>query len=137
MARVARLAGAILVVGDDRYFLVGNPKRPVDWAAAGLAAPPAPIDATAAPVTALAARAPVALAPPVLDYPGDAAAVARRLADQLLIARNGAVSDRLWRLVTGADPDTDEAPARVDARWLAELPDGVWAVVRDAVLRCT
>ena len=46
MARVARLAGAVLVDGGGDYFLVGNTKRPCDWASAGFE-PPREIDALA------------------------------------------------------------------------------------------
>ncbi|MGH2652490.1 MAG: precorrin-3B C(17)-methyltransferase, partial [Actinomycetota bacterium] len=59
------------------------------------------------------------------------------LARRFLIERNGSVSDRLWRLVIGADeegegPEEDE----IDAQWLAEVPNRVWEIVRDTVLRC-
>jgi hypothetical protein len=43
MARVGRLAGAILAETGGDYYLVGNPKQPCDWRAAGFE-PPAGID---------------------------------------------------------------------------------------------
>jgi len=136
MARVARLAGAILVETEGRYFLVGNPKGPCNFAGAGFEPPGAPVDAMARPWIELTAVRPVALEAPVLDYPVDGEAAPERLAEQLVIARNGSVSDRLWRLVVGLTGDED-APPSVDARWLAATPDRVWSIVRDNVLRCT
>ena len=137
MAEVGRLAGALLLVSEGRAYVIGNPKRPPDWAGAGLVAPRDPVDAMTRPFVEVGIAGAVALGPTVLDYPLEGEAAARRLAAQLVIPRNGSVSDRLWRLVTGTDPDTDEAPPRVDATWLAHTPDAVWSIVRDAVLRCT
>ncbi|MGH8582397.1 MAG: precorrin-3B C(17)-methyltransferase, partial [Gammaproteobacteria bacterium] len=58
-------------------------------------------------------------------------------ARRFLIERNGSVSDRLWRLVTGVDEE-DEAPEaeELDAQWLVQVPDRIWEIVRDSVLRC-
>ena len=47
MARVGRLAGAILAESHGHYFLVGNTKAPCDWRKAGFE-PPADIDAVKA-----------------------------------------------------------------------------------------
>jgi hypothetical protein len=60
----------------------------------------------------------------------------------MIIARNGSVSDRLWRLVLGGDGDGDaygdgDGGGVVDAGWLGEMPARVWGIVRDSVLRCT
>jgi hypothetical protein len=138
-ARVARLAGAIVASDGDRWFLVGNPKGPLDLEAHGFAALHEPIDAMARPWIALEPRRPITLAPPIvsIDLAGDALPIT--LARRFLITRNGSVSDRLWRLVVSPDPlDPDaEPPDAVDARWLGAMPDHVWDVVRDAVLRCS
>jgi hypothetical protein len=143
MARVARLAGAVLVESDDRqrYFLVGNTKRPCDWGAEGFAAP-AEIDALKRPWIALARNGnPLQLQPPLLTLTADGPAAAALLAQRFLIERNGAVSDRLWRLVlrpdAGADADAPPAAAAVvDARWFEAMPAAIWQIVRDTVLRC-
>jgi hypothetical protein len=137
MARIARLAGALLVETQGRYFLVGNPKGPCDLPAAGFAPQHEPIDAMVRPWVELDPRGPIALAAPVLDYGLDGSAAVLRIAEQFLIARNASVSDRLWRLVVGITDDEDEVPDTVDARWLAAAPERVWSIVRDAVLRCT
>jgi hypothetical protein len=139
-ARAGRLAGALLVAAGEEYFLVGNPRRPCDWRSAGFE-PPGAIDAVARPYVPLARAGTPALSGPWLDLAGvalSAEELARRLAQRLVIERNGSVSDRLWRLVMRADPDGDDPPpdAVVDGRWLAETPVHVWAIVREAVLRC-
>lgn len=137
MARIGRLAGAILVESEGRYFLVGNPKEPLDLPAAGFSPPAAPIDAMARPWIELEPRRPVALAAPVLEVPIEGTAVAARIARQLVIPRNGSVSDRLWRLIIGITDDEDEVPDVTDAAWLATVPDRVWAIVTSSVLRCS
>ncbi len=134
MARVGRLAGALLLESEGAYYLVGNTKEPCDWPAAGFEAP---AEIGARPFVKLGQRAPVALATPclVVDVEGEEAA--RRLVQRFVIARNGSVSERLWRLVL--DPSgafDDPEPSEVDARWLLAMPDPIWTVVRDTVLRC-
>jgi hypothetical protein len=129
--RVSRLAGAILVASDAGWFLVGNPKEPLDLAAAGFAAVH-PIDAMVRPFIRLEPAAPAPLRAPVLELDLTGEAAAARLAAAFVIERNGSVSDRLWRLVLG-----DAPAATVDARWLGRMPLAVWQVVRDTVLKCS
>jgi hypothetical protein len=139
MSRVGRLAGALLAETAGAYYLVGNLKRPCDWAAAGFARPPGEIDALARPFVRLETAGPVNVAGPWLSLAVEGEALPRLLAERLLIERNGSVSDRLWRLVLLPDPDADDLPpdALLDARWLGEIPPQVWRVVRDTVLKCT
>ena len=131
-ARVARLAGAILVESAGSYFLVGNTKEPCDFAAAGFEPPAEPIDALARPYVRLAQAAPISLRAPVLELDLAGEAAAARLAAAFVIERNGSVSERLWRLVLGDEPDD-----LVDLRWLGQMPLHVWQVVRDTVLKCS
>ena len=133
MSRVCRLAGAIVAETEGQYFLIGNLKRPCDFAAAGFERPP--LDGRYVP---LQRSGEVNLRGPWLAMGVEGEAVARALADRLLIERNGSVSDRLWRLILSDDPDADEPgeDAVIDARWLGEMPPHVWRVVRDAVLKC-
>ncbi|WP_437860041.1 hypothetical protein [Sorangium sp. So ce363] len=55
-----------------------------------------------------------------------------------MIDRSGSVSERLWRRVYSPDAPLDGAGSRVerDARWLAGIPEPIWQLVRDNVLRC-
>jgi hypothetical protein len=137
MARVGRLAGAILAETNGEWFLVGNTKTPCDWAAAGFE-PPIEVDAMKRPFLRLSRAGEPAIEAPVLTVGLEGEALAKRLSECFLITRNGSVSDRLWRLVVSPnDPlDDDDVPAAIDARWLGEMPIAVWNVVRDTVLRC-
>jgi hypothetical protein len=147
MTQVARLFGAILVAtegfGESAYFLVGDTKVPCDWAAAGFARP-RERDPKTEPYVRLQATGPVRLAAPYLRLTAQGETAARLMADRMLVARNGSVSERLWRLLTGQDDDESDSRAGehprsdcIEARWLEEVPASVWNVVRDAVLRCT
>ena len=138
MARVGRLAGAILAETNGEWFLVGDTKMPCDWEKAGFEKP-IEIDAKKRPFVRLSRAGAPSIAAPILLIEVEGEELARRLADRFLIARNGSVSDRLWRLVVnpGDALDEDDAPPEtVDARWLGEIPLPVWNVVRDTVLRC-
>jgi hypothetical protein len=136
MARVGRLAGAILAETEGRYFLIGNTKEPCDFRSEGFE-PPAAIDAQKQAYVRLSVTGAVRIVPSWLTLDLEGEALARLLARRLLIERNGSVSDRLWRLVIGVD-DEEEAPEaeEFDAQWLAEIPDRVWDLVRDTILRC-
>jgi hypothetical protein len=133
------MAGALLAETAGRFFLVGNPKEPCDFAAAGFAEPPVPLDAVARPWVELEPIGTPELAEPILLLEVEGEALPRLLSSRLLIERNGSVSERLWRLVAGLGPEGNNCgPGRlVPARWLGEIPDGVWRVVREAVLRCS
>jgi hypothetical protein len=136
MSRVGRLGGALLAQTGGDYFLVGNLKRPCDFAAAGFEPPTREIDGG---YLRLARSGPLAVPGPWLELSLEGEALARALAERLLIERNGSVSDRLWRLLLSSDPDADPPPPAtvVDARWLGEIPIHLWGIVRGAVLRCT
>jgi len=145
MARVGRLAGALLAETGGVYYLIGNTKAPCDWRAAGFE-PPGEIDALARPAVRLArlaaaehgaAREPE-LGTPQLAVDVEGEPLARLLTDAFVIPRTGSVSERLWRLVIGeSDEDDRPVPDVVPARWLGEIPPGIWQIVRNTVLRCT
>jgi hypothetical protein len=147
MGRIGRLAGALLVETRDAWWLVGNTKEPCDWLAHGFQ-PPADIDAVKRPYIPLERGDRPSVGSPRDRHPApdigephlvvekDGEELAREVARRLLVERNGSVSERLWRLVLGVD-DLEQAPrGGVTARWLVEVPEPVWQVVRDAVLRC-
>jgi hypothetical protein len=131
MARVGRLAGSLLAATEGRYFLVGDLKEPCDFAAAGFEEP-VQIPGRDLPFIRLRALREISLSAPrlVLDVEGEE--LAKLLFTRLVIARNGSVSNRLWRLVLGLEEGVD-----VDARWLGQVPTEVWNIVRDSVLRCS
>ncbi len=136
MARVGRLAGALLAETGGAFFLIGNTKEPCDFEAAGFDAP-GEIDTLERRYIRLTPRRAIELAAPCLRLDLEGEALAALLAERLLIERNASVSDRLWRLLI--DPsDQEEIPEHnvVDARWLAEMPAPIWGIVRDTVLRC-
>lgn len=136
MARVGRLAGAIVAETGGEIYLVGNPKVPCDWARHGLE--PAPeIDALARPFVRLVRRGEFAIAPPQLALELEGEALARLVRDIFVIERTGSVSERMWRVVTGQTDDEAPVADLIPARWLAEVPPSLWQIVRDAVLRCT
>ena len=127
MAMVGRLAGALLAETQGNYFLVGGTKEPCDWRAAGFDMPD---DEPRRSFVALSACRKVEMPVPRLRLAVEGEELARVLVRRFVIARNGSVSERLWKLVVG------DADGEVEARWLCEIPEPVWDVVRDAVLRC-
>ena len=137
MARVGRLAGALLAETEGRYFLVGNTKEPCDFRALGVETP-AEIDALKRPFLPLAAAKELPLGRTCLALELEGEPLAERLAACFVIRRTGSVSERLWRLVTGtAEGDDEPPPGVIDARWLGEMPLSIWRVVQDTVLRCS
>ncbi|XXU46756.1 precorrin-3B C(17)-methyltransferase [Sorangium sp. So ce1014] len=137
MARVGRLGGAILAETQGEYYLVGNTKAPVDFRAAGFE-PPDEVELVKGvylrlkPLREIKVEAPVLL----LDVEGEE--LAKKLVHRFVIDRNGSVSERLWRLVYSPDDPLDDAetPVERDARWLGDIPETIWQLVRDNVLRC-
>ena len=134
MASVGRLAGAILAETQGEYFLVGATKEPCDWAAAGFHVPGG-LDDVQQPFLQLSPRRSVEVPAPRLRLAVEGQQLGRLLVRRLVITRNGSVSERLWRLVVSADEGGTEE-AEIDARWLGEIPDPVWDIVREAILRC-
>ena len=136
MARVGRLAGSLLVEHGDAWFLLGHLKQPLDFAKAGFQKP-ADLEARAPRGVLLEVTGSPSLGPHlVVDDRDDLVEV---LVDRLIVERTGTVSERLWRLVTVRDPADPTSPPKaevIDARWLTTLPDAIWQIVRDSVLRC-
>jgi len=135
MARVGRLAGAILLETDGDYFLVGNTKEPCDFAAHGFY--PVDVDAHRSSYLRLSVAGPVKLSGSCLIVDGEGEGLAQLMAQRFLIERTGSVSERLWRLVRDPNDDGEGSVEDVEASWLSRIPAPVWQVVRDAVLRCT
>jgi hypothetical protein len=136
MAQVARMDGALIAHTGNHYYLVGDLKRPCDWKAHGFEPPPQEIDAVARPYIELKRTRAAPLETPNIVVPLEGEALAKLLAARLLIERNGSVSDRLWRLVLGETDENPRVPATQDVHWFTEVPERVWNIVRDSVLRC-
>lgn len=136
MARVGRLAGAIIAETRGEVYLVGNTKVPCDFAAAGFEPSPA-IDARARPYIRLSPCRAIDITPPVLALDVEGEPLAQLLASTFVIERTGSISERLWRLVIGADEDGDAPAPVVSANWLGEMPAPIWQIVRETVLRCS
>ena len=137
MALIGRLAGAILAKTEGQFFLVGNPKEPCDFVAAGFECPGV-INAMERPFIRLSPLRPVQIPEPYLTMTVEGEGLARLLVDRFVIQRNGSVSDRLWRLVT--DPKQEDRAVSggiIDAQWLGEIPTEIWHIVRETVLKCT
>lgn len=121
MARVGRYKGAIIVDAGGAHWLVGNPKEPCAEVPDTLEAP----YVRALPVA-------VPLVPGFVVDEADGATLAHALAAKLVIARNGSVSERLWRLVRG-----EATTGEPRLQWLIDIPQPVWEIVREQVLRCS
>ncbi|HET9958579.1 MAG TPA: hypothetical protein VFQ61_28990 [Polyangiaceae bacterium] len=152
-AWLGRISGALLLqrptplpegAAGFEYYLIGDTKRPCNWEALGFVAPPQrdPLREPWLKLVPLSFQGLSGKLPfqgPVLRLPHADQAAVELLARRLLVPRNGSVSERLWRLVLGAEDDEDvlESPSELDAGWLLEMPERLWAIVQRAVLTCS
>jgi hypothetical protein len=138
MARVGRLAGALLAETGGSYFLVGTLKEPCAWSAAGFEKPVVEPHGLTLPFVRLQPSGPVSLSTPLLALDVEGEALATLLAERFIIQRTGLVSERLWRMVIGLTDEIEaSALGTIDARWLGQLPPAIWQVVRDSALKCS
>ena len=132
-ATVTRLAGAILLQTQGEYFLVGDLKEPCDFVQHGFERPAPGAADQKQPYIRLKAVSKVNSDEEVtLIMEGQGEALAQLLFKRFVILRNHSVSERLWRVAAGAA----DAQGRVDARWLEQMPDDVWEIVRENILKC-
>lgn len=117
-ARIGRYCGALVIERDGAQTLVGNPKEPC-------AAVPETLEAPF--VKPLPEKVPLSGCILLVDDIDPLA-----LSSKLVIQRNGSVSERLWRLVTN-----QQSSGELRAQWLADMPQQIWDIVRDTVLRCS
>lgn len=138
-ARITRLAGAILLEHENQYVLIGNTKQPCNWQREGFEAP-AEIDAVKQPFLPLTPIRAILIEGQHLtidEFNGSAEGLAQALASRFLIRRNGSVSDRLWRIVTGERDETGASTEQqINITWLIDMPERIWEIVRDAALKC-
>jgi hypothetical protein len=129
MARIGRMAGAIVAQTGGVYYLVGDTKEPCDFTAHGFVAPPAERSPVQQPWVRLQVRGEPRLQAALhMDVEGEA--LPEMLAHRFLIRRNGSVSERLWNVVT------EHHDTAAPVTWLHAMPAPVWDIVRDTVLRC-
>ena len=142
MSQVTRLSGAILARDEDNFFLVGDFKEPCDFAAAGFADPGerSPVENPVTKLMAISKEKAAQLftannGAAVLELSLTGNELGAKLSRSLLIKRNASVSERLWNLIL--DTAGKNENGNVNARFLDDLPDGIWDIVRDQVLRCS
>jgi hypothetical protein len=138
-AHISRLSGAILLECDGQFLLIGNTKSPCNWLTEGFEAP-AEVDAVKQPVLRLTSSNITKSISPVLivsAIESSGESLAKILADRFLIRRNGSVSERLWRIVTG-ESDESSTPAEhpIQVNWLVTMPSSVWEIIRETALKC-
>lgn len=133
MAKVGRFYGAVLAESCGAFYIVGDLKVPADYAAAGFADPGelrplenhfVRLDVTGSPQISC----------PYLTCDLEGEALAEKLFHRLVIKRNGSVSERLWDLIFEAEEN--EGQEVIGADWLVQMPDELWEVIQDQVLRC-
>lgn len=137
MAYIGRLAGAILVQTGESHFLVGDCKEPCDFEAAGFM-PVAERNVLERPYVPIEILRPIVWQQPLLWSSLEGERLPQKLVDSFLIFRNGSVSERLWRMVIAQSKSVPqgEGGTAYDINWLTQLPNGIWEIVRDQILRC-
>jgi len=133
MAKVGRLHGALLAESEGRFYLVGDLKEPADFAAAGFK-DPADLLPLENQFVELEVVGQANLTEPYFTCSLKGEALARKLFHRLVIKRNGSVSSRLWNLIFEAKENAGQTV--VDADWLIQMPDEIWEIVQEQVLRC-
>lgn len=130
-ARIYRLAGAVLAESRGDYYLVGELKEPCNFEECGFEKPPESDPDKPVKYRKLKTVGPVALDSEYLEMETHGEELAELLFGRFVIPRNGSVSDRLWRAVTVKAENNV-----TDARWLEQMPDEVWQIVRESLLKC-
>jgi len=134
IAAAWRMAGALIARHGDDVYLIGGLKEPCDFAENGFE-DPGEIDPLERPYVRLRATGEVRTTTPCLEIDCiNGETLAATLANRMLIRRNGSVSNRLWNVI--CDAKENEKHDRIDATWLVSMPESIWEIVRDTVLRC-
>ena len=133
MSKVGRFHGALLAESDGVFYMIGDLKEPADYVRAGFVDPGEWQPLQSQFVSLNVARAPV-IAPPYFTSILEGDELARKLFHRLVIKRNGSVSERLWNLIF--DAREYEGRKVIDADWLLQMPDEIWEIVQEQVLRC-
>lgn len=130
MAKIGRLAGAILIETEGDWYLVGEPKQPCDFGQKGFEKPVFR-DSQKIPYQKLIVSGNPKIEGPFLLVELEGEEIANLVFKRFAIERTHSVSERLWRLVT------QEQGGPISVRWLNEVPAYIWEIIRDSVLKCS
>ncbi len=131
VSNVYRLAGAILAETNGDYYLVGELKEPYDFEKHGFEKPFESDPDHPVKYKILKTLGPVSVEEEHLEMETQGEALAELLFRRFVILRNYSVSDRRWRAAT-----VKKKIGMADARWLEQMPDEVWEIVRENILKC-
>ncbi len=131
VARVFRFAGAILAESHGEYYLVGELKEPCNFEDYGFEKPPESDPDKPVRYKKLRMIGTVISDSEHLEMETQGEELAELLFRRFVIPRNHSVSDRLWRVVT-----VKAENGIADARWLEQIPDEAWQIVRENILKC-
>lgn len=133
MAKVGRFHGAVLAESRGTFYIVGDLKVPADYGAAGFA-DPGELRPLENRFVRLHATGSPAVHPPYFTCGLEGEALMQKLFHRLVIKRNGSVSERLWSLIFEAEEN--EGQEVIGADWLVQMPDEIWEIIQNEVLRC-
>lgn len=131
VSKIYRLAGAILIETNGEYYLVGELKEPCDFEKHGFEKPAESDPDHPMKYKKLKTLRPVSVEEERLEMEMQGEELAELLFKRFVIPRNYSVSDRLWRVVT-----VRKKNGVTDARWLEQMPDEVWEIIRENILKC-
>lgn len=131
VSKIYRLAGAILTETQGEYYLVGELKEPCNFEEHGFEKPAELDQDNPMKYKRLKTIGAVTLDSEHLEMETQGEELAELLFRRFVILRNHSVSDRLWRVVTVRSKD-----GITDARWFEQIPEEVWEIVRENVLKC-
>lgn len=132
MSKVRRLAGGAVAETNGEYYLIGEVKEPCNFSKLGFESPPESDEDNRLPYRKLDVISTVILEDEhFLQMETEGKDLAKLLFKRFIITRNNSISNRLWNVVT-----CDQKEGPVDARWLEQMPDDAWDVIRDSILRC-
>lgn len=132
LSKVTRLAGAILAETNGEYYLVGELKEPCNFEECGFERFPESNPDSPVKSRKLKNLRPILIDSEYLEMETQGEALAELLFKRFVIGRNHSVSERLWRVVTVRKKENGVT----DARWLEQMPDEVWEIVRENILKC-
>jgi len=131
VSKIYRLAGAILAETNGEYYLVGELKEPCDFEKHGFEKPSESDPDQPVKYKKLKRLGLVSVEEERLEMETQGEELAELLFNRFVIPRNYSVSDRLWRVVT-----VKKKNGITDARWLEQMPNEVWEIVRENILKC-